>query len=169
MATINTKPSQADWQTTFVYQPTGIMGITTDVLPDTSSVLDLAYQSAAAEVLVALSCVPGPIYLQAVYNLASSNLINWAMDLPGAPGIDPLHPVSPTNLPYFTFLRKQFNTYGYVSGTIQSASDVSTSDSMVVPLAAETFTLSDLQRAKDPYGRTYLMIAQKWGTYWGIT
>jgi hypothetical protein len=72
---------------------------------------------------------PAPIYQFAVYNLAASNLINFAQDQPGQT--------------YFADLRTKWNINGFVSGVIQSSGDVSTNQSLVVQEAAKNFTLAD--------------------------
>jgi hypothetical protein len=148
-----------------------VMGISTTVLPDASSVITMAFNVAIAIVNINLQIIPvGPqpgdtIYSLAVYNLAGSNLLNYAQDLPGAavvPGSgDP-------GLPYFEYTRQKYNINGFVSGVVQSSSDEGTSVSMVVQEAAQTFTLQDLQQLKDPYGRRFLSFAQQAGTLWGI-
>lgn len=96
--------------------------------------------------------VPVSIYTLAVYNLAGDNVINYAPDI-----------AAPPNNTYFADLRKSFDTNGFVSGVIQSASDESTSESMVVQEAAKNFTLANLQNLKTPWGRTYLAFAQSYG------
>jgi len=40
---------------------------------------------------------------------------------------------------------------------------------MYIPDAIKGMTLMDLQLAKSPWGRKYLMIAGQWGSIWGIT
>ncbi len=152
----------------------GQMRITTDVLPDGSPVIGLALAVSLAIVNTAFkavgSCAPAlpgvpavSIYTLMVYNLAGSNLINYAQDLPDAP------PVEGSKLPFFQNLREKFDTNGFVSGVIQSSSDNGTGNSMVVQEAAKNFTLADLQYLKDPWGRQYLAFAQRFGTLWGIT
>lgn len=107
------------------------------------------------------------IYEFAVYNLAASNVINYAQDQPNAP----IYAQSPpgVDLPFFAYIRKNWEIFGPVGGVIQSSSDVSTSESMVIPDWAKDLTLADLQLRKDPYGRQYLALAQKYGTLWGIS
>ena len=152
MATVNTTPTEADWLANFVRLN---MGISTVVLPDNSPSIDWAYQVAVAIVNPDLAQAEGPIYLLAVYNLAASNLINFAQDQAGQT--------------YFTTLRDQFEINSFVPGVISSSSDVGTSESMTISKAFEELTLADLQYLKDPYGRQYLMFAQRAGTLWGIT
>jgi hypothetical protein len=148
-----------------------VMGISTTVLPDSSSVITMAFNVALAIANQNLQIVPvGPqpgdtIYSLAVYNLAGSNLLAYAPDLPGAAVV----PGSGTpGLAYFAYARQKYNINGFVSGVVQSSSDEGTSVSMVVQEAAQTFTLMDIQNLKDPYGRRYLEFAQQAGTLWGI-
>lgn len=151
------------------------MGINTTVLPDDSAVIPMALGVALQIVNQALKAVGcGPlvagvpqvsIYTLAVYNLAGSNIINYAQDLDGAAPVEGSVPP----MAYFAYLRQKWNINGFVSGVIQSAGDEGTNESMVVQEAAKNFTLSDLQNLKDPYGRAYLAFAQRYGTLWGMT
>lgn len=160
----------------FVEFVRNIMGINTTVLPDDSLTIPLAYQVAVAIVNPALRGVGIPaagaaaastVYALAVYNLAGDNLINYAQDLPGAALVEGS---GDPGQPYFAWLRKQWNVFGFVSGVISSSSDDGTSNSMVVQEAAKNFTLSDLQNLKTPYGRTYLSLAQAYGpSTWGLS
>jgi hypothetical protein len=136
------------------------MGITAAILPPDSLVVATAFNLAQDIVNLQLQSCSPDIYTLAVYNLGGSNIINMAMDQPGAP-------IYMNNLPFFAYVRKSWNILGFAGGVIQSSSDVSTSESMVVQKAAEEFTLADIQLLKDPYGRTYLAYAQKWGSLWG--
>jgi len=138
------------------------MGITVDVLPPTSAIVATALNLAQDVVNLQLRCASPDIYTLAVYYLAGSNIVNMAPDLPGAP-------IYMNDLPFFAYVRKSWNIFGFAGGVIQSSSDVSTSESMVVQKAAEEFTLADIQLLKDPYGRKYLEFAQKYGTLWGST
>jgi hypothetical protein len=137
-----------------------IMQIGANDLPPNSAVVAWALSFAIQIVNPALrgvsTCgppIPGlppvSVYVTAIYNLAASLVINFAQDQSGRK--------------FFEKLRAKFNINGFVSGVIQSASDESTSQNMVVQEAAKKFTLSDLQRLKDPYGRMYLQIAQGYG------
>lgn len=156
------------------------MGISTSVLPDSSMWLKFALANAMALCNPALCVITLPltdaagvsisdgrtIYTEAVYNLGADNLINYAQDPPNAPPVAGSEP--PT--PYFAYARRQWNINGFVSGVIQSASDESTSESMVVMEAAKNFTLGNLQNLKTPWGRTYLALAQSYGpNVWGLT
>jgi hypothetical protein len=158
-----------------------IMGITITVLPTSSPVLAYAYNAALQQVSPDLANIPGPsatlaqpspstnpagvwsVYEMAVYNLAGSFLVNFAQDPPGA------LPVSGGTLPYFAQYRKDYGLNGFSAGVVMSSSDQGTSDSLLVPKVFENISLDDLQRLKDPYGRQYLAIMQKYGTLWGLT
>jgi hypothetical protein len=102
----------------------------------------------------------------AVYNLATDNVINWAVDPPGAK-TSPLPDGS--SAPFFEKLRYRWGIGNAHFGVVASVSDVSTSTSIEVIEAAKTFTLGNLQNLKTPYGRQYLAIAQSYGTLWGLT
>jgi hypothetical protein len=148
-----------------------VMGISTTIIPDDSVWITNAYNVAEALVNKALAAVvvnPADgttIYALAVYNLAGSNLLNFAQDLPGAaivPGSDPAQP-------FFAYTRAKWNMTSFVSGVVQSASDEGTSKSLVVPEQLQQLTLANLQNLKDPYGRVYLQFAQDYGTLWGLS
>jgi hypothetical protein len=136
------------------------------ILPPTSPVIPISYQIALSIVNRALAVVPNvtqgitpaapSIYALAVYNLAGSNLINFAQDQNGKC--------------FFTDMRKELNINGFASGVVSAASDEATSVSLVVQEAAKNFTLANLQQLKTPYGRQYLAYAQSYGpTTWGLT
>lgn len=143
------------------------VGITTAVLPDNSVWIGYAFDVAMAIVnqaltQVAVGAAGATIYTMAVYNLATSNVVNFAQDVPDAP----LVPGS--RFPYFENLRSTWNIKSFVSGVLNSVSDEGTSSGWVVPKPAEDFTLADLQYLKDPYGRAYLQLAQRFGTLWNV-
>lgn len=139
------------------------MGISTTILPSASPVVNMAYCVALQIVNRAICGVSPLMYQLAVYNLAGSNVLNYAQDLPDAP-------IYKNKMPFFSYTRKFYNMLGFVSGVVQSSSDESTSTSLVVQKAAENFTLANLQQLKDPYGQAYLAIAQSYGPgAWGLT
>lgn len=155
-------------------------GFSAEVVPDNSVWLKYALANALAIVNQALRIVALPtkdaagvpisdgrtIYEEAVYNLGTDNLVNYAPDLEGAPVVKGSEP--PQQM--FAYLRTKWNILGFVSGVIQSANDEGTGESMVVQEAAKNFTLSDLQNLKTPWGRTYLGLAQMYGpSTWGIS
>jgi hypothetical protein len=141
--------------TSWVYN---VMGVPETALPSDSQSLTFAYCFAIAVVNQALRCVPGPLYLAAVYNLGGDNLINYAQDTD-----------STTPKGFWADLRLQFKITPFVAGVISSTSDQSTAESLEVIEAAKGFLLSDLQNLKTPYGRAYLAIAMKFGSLWGLT
>lgn len=135
------------------------INITVVNLPDNSVWLIYAFNVAMAVVNTALTRVPvgvsgTSVYTLAVYNLAASNLIEFAHDQQG--------------LCFFEDLRKKWNMNSFVAGVINSSSDEGTSQSVTVPEAFETLTLADLQYLKNPYGRQYLAFAQRFGTLWNL-
>lgn len=129
--------------------------IPVEALPDASPFIAGTYDVSLVTVNRALAQVSGLVYSLAVYNLATSLLISWCPDQDGQT--------------FFADIRKKWNVNDFISGVVQSTSDNGTSESMVVQQAAENFTLDDLQRLKDPYGRQYLQWAQKYGALWGLT
>lgn len=141
------------------------MGISPTILPDNAWSINFSYLLSVEVVYRAIAKASPVLYTVAVYNLAGSNLLTYAQDLPDAPPVPGTEPP----LPFFQAMRKKWNTNGFVSGVIQSASDVTTSESMVVMEAAKDFTLANLQQIKDPWGRAYLAIAQDTGTLWGLS
>jgi len=144
----------------------GRMGITTAQLPDNSPVIPMAYQVALEIVNQTFQIIPC-IYTLMVYNLAGSNVINFAPDVDNAPIYKNLNDVG---LPFFAYSRAYWNLNDYLPGVVESSSDQGTSQSLVVQEAAKNFTLANLQQLKDPYGRQYLMFAQSYGpAVWGLT
>ena len=135
---------------------TNVMAIPSAALPLSSPVVAMAYTVAMATVNCAL-CVTG-IYALAVYNLGGSLVINFAPDQP--------------NQTYFRALRGKdgLNIASFVPGVIAASGDESTSESILNPDFMKNFTMDDLQRLKDPYGRQYLAFAQDYGpAVWGLS
>jgi hypothetical protein len=137
-----------------------IMQVPTSALPNNSPFFQLAYDYAIAVTNDLLAGVPSPItspsiYAQAVYNLGGDQLVNIATDQGGQT--------------YFADLRSKFNINGFVGGVVSSAADEGTSEGMVVPKAAENFTMMNLQQLKTPWGRQYMAIAQSFGSLWGLS
>lgn len=103
-----------------------------------------------------LNCASPTLYTLAVYNLAADRLINFAPDQP--------------NQTFFKDLRKDLRIADVSVGVVSGSSDESTSTSILNPEAMKNFTLQDLQTLKTPYGRTYMGLAQAYGsTIWGLT
>jgi hypothetical protein len=130
-----------------------VVGISTDNLPDASPIIPVAYNVAVEIVNLGLKKASPTLYVLAVYNLATDNIINYAPNPVSPPGV----------VDYFSALRTKWHIEQFVSGVIQSSSDESTSNSLVVQEAAKMFTLGNLQNLKTPYGRRYLSIAQSMG------
>lgn len=160
--TIVSPPTQAGFLT-FVRN---VMGITTIVLPDTSDVIPTAYQVAVELANPVIAKASPTMYTLAVYNLAGSNLINFAQDLPGAAIYKNFNDEP---LAYFAYFRAFWKINDFVTGIVQASSDTSTSVTLEVQDALKNLTLMDLQTLKDPFGRQYLSIAQQFGTLWGLT
>ena len=139
-----------------------VMGINPLYLPSDSTSIGWAFSIALMIVNPDLAIVATPssapvqtsLYVQAVYNLAGDNLINYAQDQTGRT--------------YFSDLRKAYSINSFAAGVVTSASDSGTSDSLAVPEALHSLTLSQLQNVKTPWGRQYLAFAQTYGTMWGV-
>ena len=150
-----------------------VVGISTALLASSSPIIAYAYNIAIVTVNCDLQCTSfidpftgqtSSLYAIAVYNYAAANVLFFAQDAEGAPIVPgSVSTQNPNGLPFFANIRSKYNLNGYVSGTISASSDESTANSMVVPDAAQGFTMEDLQLAKSPYGRIYLGIAQKAG------
>lgn len=144
-----------------------VMQIPAAALPDNSPVITIAFDVSIEIVNPQFNWIGASlIYELAVYNLAGSNLLNYATD--------PLPPtffinVNGTEVPYFQALRQQLGMTSFVAGVIQSTSDESTAESLMVPDALKGLTLANLQQLKDPYGRQYLAFAQDYGSLWGLS
>lgn len=151
--------------TAWVY---GVMGVPAEWLPSDSIVITYAYDTALATVNPVFRCVPGPIFLQMVYNLAGHFLVSWAPDVTTTPPY-PYISVDGVNYGYFEWYRKQNNVLGFTTGIVQTATDQGTSTTMVVPDQAKNLTLSQLGLLSTPFGRFYLGLAQDWGSPWGLT
>jgi hypothetical protein len=140
-----------------------VMGLSAQRLPDDAPVIEMAYCVALNIVNRQMSCVDPQIYTLAVYNLGGDNLINYAQDPDDAP-------IYKNDMTFFAYIRKTYDTAGFVPGVVQSTADESTSSSFVVQKFAEQFTIGNLQNLKTPYGRQYLAFAQAYGpSIWGLT
>ena len=138
-------------------------GFVTGIIPADSVWFGYAYDVALDIVNEALNGASPTIYTLAVYNLGLDNLVNWAQDIPGGT----LYPN--TDLPYFKGLRASLNIAQFTPGVVTSASDSSTSTSLLNPEALKDLTLGDLQNLKTTWGRQYLAFAQMYGPIWGLT
>jgi len=131
------------------------MGIPTTAMSPTDPGWNYAF-------VVALDLVPydyanslPDIYTLTVYNFGGSLLLQFQQDYDGQT--------------FWAEARAKFGVDSFVAGVINSASDVSTSQSLTVGQGLSNLTLIDLQRLKDPYGRTALGYMQALGTLWGLT
>jgi hypothetical protein len=149
--------------TGFQWFVTNIMAVPSGSMPPVSW-LQVAYDEAINLTYWALDTVPSQpttpsIYAFAVYNLGCAFLLEFAQD-------------DSTTVPPGTFwnnLRNSMNINSFLSGLITSAADQGTAESTYIPEQIKGMTLMDLQLAKSPWGRKYLMIAGQWGTIWGLT
>ena len=133
-----------------------VMGISSAALPPSSPIIQYALIVASEIVNTDLNLISGNLYTLAVYNLAASNLINYAQDQPGET--------------VFSDLRKQYGAGAFVAGVVASSSDNGSSESLLVPEVMSKLTFANLQQLQDPYGRQYLAFAQSIGpTVWGIS
>ena len=136
---------------TFIYD---YVGIPVAALPDVSPAIQAAYDLSIETVNLLLT-VAQLSYTSAVYNLGTDLLINYAQDIPPST--------------FFADTRATYKINSFAPGVVTSASDNGTSTSLMVPDFFKELTLSDLQHLKTPWGRTYLAIAQKTGTLWGVS
>ena len=140
-----------------------IMGVPGASMPP-NDWLQIAYDEAINLTYWALDTVPSQpttpsIYAFAVYNLGCALLLEYAQD-------------DTTTQPpqtFWTNLRSNLNINSMNFGLITSAADQGTSESTYIPEAIKGMTLMELQLAKSPWGRKYLMIIGQWGSIWGIT
>lgn len=140
------------------------MGIPSEVMPSQAA-LQVAYDQALNLAYVGLASIPSQpttpnLYAFAVYNLACAIMLECAFDDPNLP--------EPYNT-YWEDLRNKLGLNSFTYGLVNSAADQGTSESMYIPDIIKNMTLLDLQLAKSPWGRMYLMIAGEWGSLWGIT
>lgn len=127
------------------------MGITVDQVPDDSPSFSLAYGGAVEWVNPDIAIVMPNLYTVAVYNLGASFLINYGTES------------------VFAEFRKSYGLNNFTAGVITGASDNATSSQRLVPDFFKNLSLADLQMLKDPYGRRYLMIAEQFGSLWGLS
>lgn len=148
-----------------------VMGVPVAWLPDDNIWIEWTFNWSVATCNPIFACVPGPIYLIAVYNLAGHLLATWAQDPNPWPGSPPAPYVTVDGVQYgfFAWLRKSNNILGFTTGTVSASSDEGTSVSLVVPKGFENLTIAQLALSTTPWGRTYLGIAQDWNQPWGLT
>jgi hypothetical protein len=139
-----------------------VMGVPTQALADDSPTLTWALN--VATLVVNKGLIVTGMYALACYNLGGDNLVNFAQDVGSPPFNYP-----GTKTPYWAYLRRKFNTLGFVSGVVSASSDESTSQTLATPEQYTGYTLANLQQTKTPWGRAYLGIAADWGPVWGLS
>ena len=127
------------------------MGVTAEQVPDDSPSFSLAYGGAVEWVNQEIECVMPNFYGVAVYNLGASFLVNYGTE------------------PVFSAFREEHGLNDFKAGVITGASDESTSSQRLAPDFFKDLSLADLQMLQDPWGRRYLMIAQQFGSLWGLS
>lgn len=127
------------------------MGINSTQVPDNSQSISLAYGGAVEWVNPDIEMVMPLFYATAVYNLAASFLVNYGTESALADA------------------REKLKLNDFSAGVIAGASDNATSAQRLVPDFFKDLSLADLQMLKDPWGRRYLMIAQQFGSLWGLS
>lgn len=163
MVTFPTSPQPTlDGFISWVYQ---IGGVPVQYLPGDSVYLTYAYNTAVAIVNPIFQQVPGPIYLQMVYNLAMDRLVNWCPDVPNLV----YKTVDGISYGYFAWLRASFKLLSFLPGVISASADEGTSQSLEVAEQFKNLTLSQLQNLKTPWGQVYLGYAMDVGTNFGVS
>lgn len=127
------------------------MDVTVSQVPDNSASFSLAYGGAVEWVNPDISSVMPNLYSVAVYNLGASFLVNYGTES------------------VFSQFRKDHGLNDFKAGVITGAGDNSTSAQRLVPDFFKDLSLADLQMLQDPWGRRYLMIAQQFGSLWGLS
>lgn len=127
------------------------MVITASQVPDNSQSFSLAYGGAVEWVNPDIASVMPNLYSVAVYNLGASFLVNYGTES------------------VFADFRKNNGLNDFKAGVITGAGDNSTSAQRLVPDFFKDLSLADLQMLQDPWGRRYLMIAQQFGSLWGLS
>lgn len=127
------------------------MDINSTQVPDDSQSISLAYGGAVEWVNPDIEMVMPLFYATAVYNLAASFLVNYGTESALADA------------------REKLKLNDFSAGVIAGASDNATSAQRLVPDFFKDLSLADLQMLKDPWGRRYLMIAQQFGSLWGLS
>jgi len=132
------------------------MGVPESAITDDDPTIECCFDS-ALELMprhVGLERLP-IVWMNTVYNLAASLLLNYANDSPPST--------------YFADLRKKLGIGNYVAGITSSASDQGTSGSLTISNALNNLTLADLMLMQDPYGRAALAVLMELGPLWGYT
>lgn len=150
MFTNPTSPNLTDFYTYVTDQ-----GVPTANLASNSDYLSYALNY-AQETVITIAIGVGPVisgtatpYVMAVYNLGMHSLLMIAPDQPG-----------------YSFFKDQRQNYALSSiktGVVLASGDQATSQTLVVPEFFKNLTLEQLNLTQTPYGRMYLMYAQKYG------
>ena len=127
------------------------MSVSAGQVPDDSQSLSLAYGGAVEWVNRDIEVVMPNLYTVAVYNLAASFLVNCGTES------------------VFSDFRSKLGLNDFKPGVITGAGDNATSAQRLVPDFFKDLSLADLQMLQDPWGRRYLMIAQQFGSLWGLS
>jgi hypothetical protein len=131
-----------------------IAGINATVLPDSSPVIEWAFNFSMNTVSGTLQVIPQVpdefLYITAVYNLATHTVLVYGQDQTGQT--------------FFSQVQQKYQLKVLVPGVVQAASDESTSSTMLNPDAFKGLTLANLGQLKTPYGQTYLSIIQDLGS-----
>jgi hypothetical protein len=139
------------------------------VIPSTSPFFGYAFNVATSLANLKLNAAGGPIYMLAVYNLATDNLINW---------VPPSNPViyypdvtddDGDKIEYMTYVRQKYGINQFTPGVINASADEGTSASYEVLDQYKGYTLANLQQLKTPWGRQYLAFAADVGSLWGMS
>lgn len=139
-----------------------IMGVPVQALADNSASLTFALN--VATLVVNKAFIRTGMYALMCYNLGGDNLVNFAPDVGSPPFTYP-----GTKQPYWAYLRKKYNTFGFITGVVSASSDESTSQTLATPEQYAQWTLANLQAAKTPWGRYYLGLAAQFGPIWGLS
>ncbi|MFA1285894.1 hypothetical protein ACDI96_24795 [Citrobacter telavivensis] len=127
------------------------MGVTAEQVPDDSASFSQSYNGAIEWVNPDIASVMPNLYTVAVYNLGASFLVNYGTES------------------VLADFRNEYGLNNFTAGVITGASDNATSSQRLAPDFFKNLSLADLQMLKDPYGRRYLMIAEQFGSLWGLT
>lgn len=103
----------------------------------------------------AVNATTNNYYVSTVYNWAGSLLIQYQQDASGQN--------------FFSRARTTFGITNWVPGAIQSTSDEGTSQAMALGDGMKNLGFVEMQRAKDPYGRSALEVMQSIGPLMGLT
>jgi hypothetical protein len=138
----------------FIAWAYAVMGIPTTAMSPTDPGWNYAFVVAQDLVPDYFSGTLDDIYTLTVYNYAGSQLLQFQQDYNGQT--------------FFADARQAYGINNFIAGVVNSASDVSTSETLAVGRGLQDLGLLDLQRIKDPYGRQAIAFMQTFGTLWGI-